>query len=305
MSEGEEHQEVTISTFDYTKIQPFHSLLIVENEPERATAFINRILRTVSSHHFQGKGFEQGEIFVSSASPGNNSAFRYPKKVQTYEKKKFPSHLQDIYQRQGFPFTFTSDSSNVQTLPLHFLPKPLLSMHPLLQHLNDKQFLQINKLLRIPRSFLVLHHCFEKTFPKNEYLFKMLIQHSIHQRLLLIVSCPSALSIPKDVCEQFDWIFYFEHELETQWKRWYRIAFQPFFKSAKMFVHFMRMTKKTQGLVVWNPYEYKEVGTQTRVRHSLDPLTDQQTVQTCCISIVKRLKLVARKTSIHQFSSYA
>jgi hypothetical protein len=290
MSDNPE-EEICISMFDYTHILPHHSVLIVESDPERAAALINCILRKVSNHLKSSPAYEQGEIFTECPT----ARFRFPKRVHPYEKKQFPAKMADIFSRQAFSYSFATPEDDPNTWPLHFLPQNVASQHPALQHLSDKQYLRLNKLMRIPRAFLVLHHCFakQKQFPRNEHLLKMISEHNIHHRLLFILSCPVTQTIPTDLCNQFDWIFYFDHT-ESQWKRWYRMAFQRFFANSKIFLHFMNMTQASQGVVMYHPYEYPQIG--THLRRSLDsqlkPLDKEHSIQQACLAITKRLRFM-------------
>lgn len=280
--------EINISSFDYQWIQPYHSILIIENDHQRAASLINRILRQVVSSHFPQKTtFEQGEIF-STESNLKEARFRFPKRVVTYNKKTFKDQVQDVLLRQAFKYNFVSEST--ENLPLHFLPKEILNLSSYGKLITDKQFLRINQLLRIPRSFLVIHHCFSKQWPRNsEALNQMLRDHDVHHRLLLIVSCPSVTTVSKELCEQFDWIFYFE-KTSTQWKRWYRLAFQSFFKSSKLFTQYQELLTTTQGTVLRHLYsEVTQGGSKVRKYHP-PTLNENQTVSEQDIFVFKQLR---------------
>ena len=173
--------EISISTFDFQHILPHHSILIIENDPERAAACINRILAGVSckiiSH--PKKHLSKGK-YLPLPIPWRRFAFVFPNEFMGLKKRSFRiSCYTSQRQALGFPFV-VSDPNRSETYPLHFLPKKVLSFHPLLQELSEKQYLFLNKLMRIPRSFFVLHHCFGKQWPKNEMLMRLLSQHNVH-----------------------------------------------------------------------------------------------------------------------------
>jgi hypothetical protein len=279
--------EIVISAFDYDTILPHHAVLIVDEDSNRACALINRILRTVGTKN--SKPWEQGTFYTTQPNP----KFRFPKKISLYEKKMLPSYTKDVFQQQGFSYPFTSDPSNPGAFPLHFLPQSCLSLNPLTQQMNSKQYLYLNKLLMIPRSFLIFHHCFGKPWPRDDHLSFLLTQHNTHHKLFVVVSCSSTAQLPIEIAGAFDWIFFLERN-PLQWKRWHRMAFATFFHTAKIFHHFMTVAKPSQMLVVCNPYQYTEVTSDAsalRRRMSVPTVSNEDPVATRHVFMGKQVKL--------------
>lgn len=271
-------EEIVVPMFDYNAIQPYHCILIIDDNSHSATALINRILRVINSNfgpinpkNQKKPYFEQGSIFTRDPS----SRFRYPKRVIPYDKKQFSQEIQDIYHRQAFLFPFTSQSE--ESHPLHFFPKSLLSQTTF----STPQFMTLNKLMRIPKSFLVLHHCFDKVWPKGSLLNDIITQRHKHHRLLIIVTCTSTQAIPKEICQHFDWIFYFPIVTKTMTttmtdtvssacKKWYRNVFNDYIPNVKSFVASMTDLKPSQGIVTYRPFEYKDIAdSNAKFRKSL------------------------------------
>ena len=249
--------DIKIHPFKFDSIRSSDCILIVHENPEKAIVYTNRVLRLFK--------YEFGTIWTSNLEH-DQSLFRFSKRVESFENKSFTKQMNDIYMRQAFNYPVTHHLSTSSTnteeegkdqqgsflhlTPLHFVPRLLVSRHPLLKSLDSKLLTKLNKMMIIPHAFIVLHNCFKKSWPNKEKLNKILCNHRGEHKLLTVISVTGDLKISKEMCSLFDWIFFFEKTSAENLKRWHKNVFKALFLNAQTFSTFMNSIKKGDGIAV-------------------------------------------------------
>lgn len=250
--------DVHVSIFDFKSILQGDSILVIHNDRDRAMVLVNRILKEFR--------FEYGTL-LTTAVEHDKQKFKYKKQVHFFDSKTLVAVLKEVYGRQSFGFNTMGHIGYIPSgnpgnpgqgfeekkhvSSMHFLPKSLILKSPFLQGLDEKSYLQINKYLMIPPSFLVFHYCFPKNFPTTrDQLMKMV--ELTHHRLLLICTVHGNTKYNKSAAKP-KWVFCFPKEFPPDGEelaQWFKVVFSRYFYNFETFRSFLDFLSPTQGIVV-------------------------------------------------------